>query len=65
MAVATKAKSNAEQVEIPVTLNQLAHELRQLSPRELETLELLVDRKAMRVIGRSAAQAKSGKLKEL
>lgn len=65
MAVATKTKSNTEQVAISVTLDQLAHGLRQLSARELETLELLVDRDAMRVIGRSAAQAKAGKLKEL
>jgi hypothetical protein len=65
MTIATKIKLKGEQVTIPVTLDQLAQGLRQLSARELETLELLVDQDAMRVIGRSAVQAKTGKLKEL
>ncbi len=65
MAAVATTKSKAEQVAIPVTLDQLAHGLRQLSARELETLELLVDQDAMRIIGRSVAQTKAGKLKAL
>lgn len=50
---------------ISVTLPQIADGLRKLSASELETLELLLDKKAMRVIKRSGQDAKRGRVREL
>ena len=50
---------------LPVTLPQIADALRKLSKGDLETLELLLDKRAMRAIGKSVAEADKGKLKEL
>ena len=62
----TKTKTlNTATTTIPVTLSQIAAGLRKLSPGELETLELLLDKEAMRVIDRSAREAKRGKAREL
>lgn len=63
MATITKEKST--RIPIAVTLPQIAESLRGLSRRELETLALLVDRKAMQTIEASAKQAKRGKMREL
>ena len=52
-------------VSIPVTLPQIVEGLRKLSKRDLETLELLLDKKAMRAVRRSTIDVKHGKLKEL
>ena len=58
-------KTNLPVVFIPITIPQIAEGLRKLSKKELETLELLLDKKAMRTIARSREQAKKGKLREL
>lgn len=62
----TKTKTlNTPTTTISVTLSQIADGLRKLSPGELETLELLLDKKAMRVVEQSAREAKRGKVREL
>ena len=61
--MATTAKEKA--VNISITLPQIAEGLCQLSPREFETLTFLLDEKAMRVVGKSAREAKMRKLREL
>ena len=62
MAVATKSKSS---VSITITLPQIAEGLRKLSRSELETLELLLNKDALRTIQKSVKQATRGQLKEL
>ena len=52
-------------ISIPITLPQMAEGLRTLSAQDLETLEILLDKDAMKIIDQSVAQAKRGKLKEL
>lgn len=61
--MATTVREKA--VNISITLPQIAEGLRQLSPREFETLTFLLDEKAMRVVGKSAREAKTRKLREL
>lgn len=61
----TAMHSKFPKVSIPITLPQFAEGLRKLSKKDLETLELLLDKKAERTIRRSAAESKHGKLKEL
>jgi len=64
--MATKTKTlNSPTTTIAVTLPQIAAGLRKLSPGELETLELLLDKTAMRVIERSVRDAKRGRAREL
>ena len=57
--------SNQPNITIHLTLDQLAEGIRVLSKSELETLEILLDKKAMRAIERSRREADSGKLREL
>ena len=52
-------------VSISITLSQIAEGLRKLSRSEIETLELLLDKKAMKVIKKSLDQAQHGKWREL
>lgn len=63
----TKADPSTIQstVSIPVTIPQIAEGLRRLSKNDLETLELLLDKKAMGAVKRSIFQVKSGKFHEL
>ena len=61
----TTTKSYSPSVSIPVTLPQIVEGLRKLSKKDLETLELLLDKGAMKTVRRSAGEAKRGKLKEL
>ena len=50
---------------IPVTLEQIAQRIRKLSRAELNTLEMLLDRDAMKTIRESMRQAKAGMLKKI
>lgn len=50
---------------LPPALGQAAEILKKLSKNELETLELLLDKEASRVIKRSVSQVKKGKMREL
>lgn len=52
-------------ISLPVTLEQIAHGLRRLSARELETLAILLDRDAMKTIQKSISEARDGKFKKL
>ncbi len=52
-------------IQIPVSLPQIAEGLRHLSPGDLETLELLVDEKAMCMIEESRLESERGNLREL
>jgi len=61
----TVTKSLKTSLFIPVTLEQIAHGLRGLSKRELETLEILLDREATKTIREGMGQVRSGKLKKL
>lgn len=65
MSVNTKTKSQLPSISIPITLPQLAEGLKKLSKPELETLEILLDKRAMAVIKKSLSQVKEGKFKEL
>ncbi|MEK7609420.1 MAG: hypothetical protein AAB476_03000 [Patescibacteria group bacterium] len=51
--------------DLPLALRQAAESLKKLSKTELETLELLLDKEASRVIKRSVSQVKKGKAREL
>lgn len=55
------------QPNIPVhlTIDQLAEGILHLSKSELETLDILLDKKAVRAIEQSRKEADSGKLREL
>ena len=61
----TKTPSKKSRLSTSTTLEQIARGLRGLSPRELETLELLVDPTAMRAISESIKEARKGILKQL
>lgn len=61
----TRLAQHTLSVSIPVTLPQIAEGLRRLSQSDLETLELLLDNKAMQTIRKSAGEAKRGKMREL
>lgn len=50
---------------VHLTLGQAAEILKKLSKTELETLELLLDKEASRVIKKSVSQAKRSKVWEL
>lgn len=50
---------------IPVTLEQIAAGLRGLSKAEFETLEILADREAVKIIPESMRHASKGKIKKL
>lgn len=50
---------------IPVTLEQIAAGLRGLSKAEFETLEILADREAAKILPESMRQASKGKIKKL
>ncbi|KKW17009.1 MAG: hypothetical protein UY56_C0005G0034 [Parcubacteria group bacterium GW2011_GWA1_50_14] len=63
MALTTKSKFSS--ISIPVTLPQIAEGLKNLSKSELETIELLLNKEAMRIVKKSAAQVSRYKLKEL
>lgn len=63
--MSTKIETQLIRISIPITLPQIAEGLRQLSLADLETLELLLDKKALRIIERSVAQARRGTIKEL
>ncbi|MBI4120564.1 MAG: hypothetical protein HY454_03825 [Parcubacteria group bacterium] len=52
-------------VSIPITIPQMAEGLRKLSRKDLETLELLLDKKAMRAIQKSVLDVKQGRVREL
>jgi len=62
MATTTKNKTS---IAVPVTLPQIAETLRKLSKNDIETISLLLDNKAMRIIGTSANQARQRKLRRL
>lgn len=63
--MANHIKSSQSSYFIPVTLEQIAASLSGFSKRELETLDILLDREAMKTIQESFRQARSGKLKKL
>ena len=63
--MATDIKSKSFSVSIPITLPQIAEGLRKLSASEMETLSLLLDKKAVRTIKTSVQQARQQKLREL
>lgn len=63
--MAIRVQTQSSLVSIPVTLPQIAEGLRRLSKSELETLELLLHKEAMRTIKQSVAQEKRGKVREL
>jgi len=65
MEIIQSTQSKLPEISIPVSLSQIAEGLRKLSKKDLETLELLLDKKAIRAIRQSAAESKRGKLKEL
>ena len=52
-------------INVPLTLDQVAVALRQLSASELETLELLMDDTAMKTIHEGIEEERHGKLREL
>ena len=63
--MATTIRLNLNKVSVPVTLSQIAEGLRRLSKKDIETLEILLNKESMRLIRRSASEAKRGKLREL
>ncbi|TRZ95401.1 hypothetical protein D4R78_03705 [bacterium] len=69
MAVVTKSKisisSETPTISIPITIAQIAEGLRNVSKSELETLELLLDKKAMRIIEKSRSETNQKKLRKL
>lgn len=69
MTVVTKSKisisSETPTISIPITIAQIAEGLRNVSKSELETLELLLDKKAMQIIEKSRNEANQGKFKKL
>jgi len=52
-------------IKLPVSLEQLAQGLRELSHVDLITLELLVDKRAMETIKKILRDTKGGKVKKL
>ena len=44
-----------------VNLKRLAHILKGLSPAEIETLEILLDKEAFKVVGQSIKELEEGK----
>lgn len=62
MAVSSKDKLV---VSLPVTLPQIAEALRKLTKSDLETVELLLDKKTGTAIWKSAEQARRGQIKEI
>ncbi len=58
-------KTDQSTISIPVTVPQIAEGLRQLSKKDLETLELLLDKKAMRAIQKSVSEVEQGRVREL
>jgi hypothetical protein len=50
---------------IPITLEQIAHGLRGLSKDDFETLEIIADREAMKIIPESVRQASKGKMRKI
>jgi len=65
MPTVTNTKFSKSSYFIPVTLEQLAEGLRGLSKRELETLDILLNREAMKTLQESFRQSRSGKFKKL
>lgn len=61
MATILKSKT----ISLPVTLEQIAHSLRGLSSRQLETLAILLDQDAVKTIQKSINEAQEGRLKKL
>ncbi len=59
----TQILQNTNIVNVPVSLEQLAVGIRKLSHSELLTLELLVDKKAMKTIAESLVAEKNGRVK--
>jgi hypothetical protein len=58
-------RTNFPSISISVTIPQIAEGLRQLSKKDIETLEFLLNKKMMRTVRRSADEARRGRLKEL
>ncbi|KFD41477.1 hypothetical protein DK28_0208810 [Peptococcaceae bacterium SCADC1_2_3] len=56
----SEALNRIDKIEL-VNLQRLAHLLRALSPEELETLELLLDKEASTVIAQSLKELEDGK----
>ncbi len=52
-------------VPLSVTLPQIADVLRKLSKSDLETLEMLLDKRAMSALQKSVSEANRGKRREL
>ena len=50
---------------LPITLPQIASAISQMSEHDLETLELLMDKKAINIIEKRREEAEQGMLKEL
>ncbi len=70
LSIYTRTMSTAQTITsptfaLPITLPQIASALAQMSERDIETLELLMDKKAMNIITKSAHEATQGMLKEL
>ena len=65
MLTTTSKKSAGRILSIPVTLEQIAQGIRNLSKAELDTLEMLLDRDAMKTVHESIRQAKTGLLRKI
>lgn len=63
--MANTMRTNFPAVLIPITLPQIVEGLRKLPQKDLEALEFLLDKKAMRAIRRSVEDTKRGRLREL
>lgn len=62
--MAVKVSQKSKIINLPVSLDQFAAGLRNLSRSDLLTLEVLLDKTAMKTIGQSLRDVKKGKLKE-
>jgi hypothetical protein len=63
--MANKLAQKLSVVNLPISLDQLATGLRQLSHSELATLELLLDHKAMQAVQKSIKEVRRGKIRPL
>jgi hypothetical protein len=66
MAIIIKSLySQKSSCAVPITLEQIAYGLRGLSKDDFETLEILADREAMKIIPESVRQASKGKMRKI
>ncbi|MEK7507077.1 MAG: hypothetical protein AAB585_00850 [Patescibacteria group bacterium] len=61
----TEMNSKTNVIHLPISLEQLATGLRKLSRSDLTTLELMLDRPAMRTIQKGLRDTNRGKIKKL